>query len=192
MTIEIRVSDFKQWAYCPRIVFFERVLGVVQKATWKMERGVAEQGEEERLERRRLLERYGLNEGERLFNLAVSSERLGLSGVVDMVVVTGDAVYPVDFKRTSCVVVRRSYRLQLAAYAMLLEERFVLPSPRGFVCMTVAKKVAPIDIAPSLRDDVVAVAEQIRSAIREELFPERRALPGRCAECFYVHYCGDE
>lgn len=42
--ISLRVNDIKQYAYCPRIVFYQYSMPVEKKATWKMEQGTIEEG----------------------------------------------------------------------------------------------------------------------------------------------------
>ena len=39
----LRVTDLKQWAYCPRIVYFQQRMPGVGKQTYKMGEGKAAQ-----------------------------------------------------------------------------------------------------------------------------------------------------
>ena len=78
------VTDLKQYTYCPRVVFYTYCLPLVRPTTYKMEAGIAAHGRGEKLERRRTLAAYGLEEGKRHFEVAVSSQELGLRGRVDM------------------------------------------------------------------------------------------------------------
>ncbi|MGH9351215.1 MAG: CRISPR-associated protein Cas4 [Terriglobia bacterium] len=96
----LRVNDLKQWEYCPRIVFYNTVMPVTRKSTIKMERGKQVEIKLDALETRRTLRRYHLAEGDRRFNVSLSSERLGLSGKLDLLITTPAACYPVDFKYT--------------------------------------------------------------------------------------------
>src|SRR6266705_3495490 len=98
---ELRVTDLKQYAYCPRIPFYQHVMGFTGKPTYKMERGRDAQAAIEALERRRKLREYGLAEGQRRFGCWLTSERLGLSGKLDLLIETEDACFPVDFKYTT-------------------------------------------------------------------------------------------
>ncbi len=75
------------------------------------------------LERRRGYGAYGLERGERQFGVWLRSERLGLSGKLDLLIVTAEACFPVDFKDTAGGV-RANHRMQLAAYALLAEEAY--------------------------------------------------------------------
>src|SRR5437870_4030902 len=92
----LRVNDLKQCEYCSRIVFYNTVMPVERKSTVKMERGKEIEMKLDALEARRTLRRYRLAEGERRYHVWLSSDRLGLSGKLDLLIVTPDACYPVD------------------------------------------------------------------------------------------------
>src|SRR5438876_7517403 len=94
----VTATDLKQWAYCPRIPFYHHVLPVRPAPTYKMQRGKDVQAAVEALERRRGFRAYGVCEGERRFGVWLHSAALGLSGKLDLVILTRDACYPVDFK----------------------------------------------------------------------------------------------
>ena len=98
--LQLTATDLKQWAYCQRIPYYRCVLPVRPAPTYKMERGKGIQAAVEALERRRRFRAYGMRGGERHFGLWLHSERLGLAGKLDLLVVTPDACYPVDFKDT--------------------------------------------------------------------------------------------
>jgi len=52
-SLPLRVGDLKQWAYCPRIVFFGYVMPVDKKSTFKMRQGNEAEEAIDRLEKRR-------------------------------------------------------------------------------------------------------------------------------------------
>ncbi|HET8549873.1 MAG TPA: PD-(D/E)XK nuclease family protein, partial [Bryobacteraceae bacterium] len=132
MTDLIPVTDLKQWAYCPRIVYYHRVLGDVARPTFKMREAVAAQDLIERLEFRRGLRAYGLEAARRVFARWFSDPRLGLSGKVDLLLATETEVAPVDFKLTSAEV-GENHRMQLTAYVMLAEAGTGLRGRHAFV-----------------------------------------------------------
>ena len=78
--ISLRVSDLKQYIYCPRILYFYYVLPVPRRVTRKMEYGKMEHIEIQQLEKRRGLKPYGIMEGKRSFQISLSSTRLGMHG----------------------------------------------------------------------------------------------------------------
>src|SRR5690242_4691187 len=82
----LEVTDLKQWTYCPRVVFYRYCLPTIRPVTYSMERGILAHEEAPAREERRSLRAYGLTSGERFFDVALRSERLHLSGRIDLVI----------------------------------------------------------------------------------------------------------
>jgi CRISPR-associated exonuclease Cas4 len=188
--IDLTATDLKQWAYCPRIPFYHHVLPVRPAPTYKMSRGKDIQAAVETLERRRGFRGYGMREGERRFGLWLHSDRLGLSGKLDLLIVTADACYPVDFKDTTGGA-RRNHRLQLAAYALLAEEAFERPAPDGFIYLVPEKRIVAIGLTEGDRDDVRHALADMRRMIALEELPPPTSIRARCTACEFQNYCGD-
>ena len=189
-TIELTATDLKQWAYCPRIPFYRYVLPVRAAPTYKMERGRDVQPAIEALERRRTLRAYDLDKGERRFGVWLSSERLGLSGKLDLLILTADACFPVDFKDTEGGL-RHNHRMQLAAYALLAEETFKRPVPEAFVFLVPDKKVVAIDLTDADRECAEDALADIRRMIASEHMPPPTTVRQRCQPCEFRNFCGD-
>jgi CRISPR-associated exonuclease Cas4 len=188
--LALRVTDLKQYAYCKRIVFYQYVLPVERRSTYKMERGKIAQEEIQRLESRRKLKRYGLEAGVRKFDLWLHSEILGLSGKLDMLIETGSECFPVDFKWTRGGV-HRNHLFQLGGYSLLVEEWFGKPVNTGFVYLLIQGDAVPYTITAELKEACKATLREIRSMIREERFPDPPRERAKCVECEYQNYCRD-
>lgn len=184
------MSDLKQWAYCPRIVYFAYVLPVERKTTYTMTVGAEQHLQLEQLENRRTLARYGLETGERRFRVSLTSVRLGLTGILDLLVVTSCGHYPVEFK-DSPGGVAPNHRYQLAAYGLLVEETYQVPVRNGFVCLIPQKRVVSIPLTSGLRDRIRALLAEIRTTIAKDRTPPKTRMAARCRECEYRNYCGD-
>ncbi|MDN5301217.1 MAG: CRISPR-associated exonuclease Cas4 [Thermoanaerobacteraceae bacterium] len=189
----LTVTDIKQYVYCPRIIYYTYVLPVNKKLTFKMEHGKDWHLEIDRLEKRRKLVSYGFEEGERIFHLPVYSERLGLSGLIDMVIEFKKGnlkeYYPVEFKNTVHQI-QQNHKYQLVAYAMLLEEHYNKPVRRGFIYTIPNKDIQVVTITDSMRIYVKKVISAIYNMIKREKFPEARSVR-RCWDCEYKNYCKD-
>jgi len=187
---ELRVTDLKQYAYCPRIPFYQHVMGFTGKPTYKMERGRDAQAAIEALERRRKLREYGLAEGRRHFGCWLTSERLGLSGKLDLLIEAEGACFPVDFKYTT----GRPYhnhRLQLAGYALLVEENFRKPVPAGFIFLTINDALVRFAMTSDLLAEARSALRSLQSMITNEEFPDATPVRARCTDCEYRNFCGD-
>lgn len=188
--LELRVSDIKQYAYCQRIVYYQYIVMVDRVPTYKMVYGKEAQVSLEGLERRRKLRAYGLDTGERIFNLWLSSSSLGLSGKLDLLIRTGQGFYPVDFKYTEGRP-RRNHFLQLAAYALLVEERYRVTVERGFLYLIPSKDVVEVEITDARKQEVVEAIQRIREMVRREALPPPTPVRARCTDCEYQNYCAD-
>lgn len=189
-SLALRVSDLKQYAYCPRIVYYQHVMPVDREPTYKMAHGKEAHVSLEALEKRRKLRAYGLDSGERIFNLWLHSERLGLSGKLDLLIRTKHGVYPVDFKFTEGRP-HRNHFLQLAAYALLVEERYGVSVDRGFLYLIPSKRVVTVEITDTLKQEVLESLQRIREMVRREAIPPPTPVRARCTDCEYQNYCAD-
>lgn len=188
--LPLRVSDLKQYMYCPRTVYFQYVLPVEHKVTHKMEHGKEEHFELDRLEKRRKLVEYGLEEGERRFHVALHSERLALTGIVDLLLVTPKGYFPVEFKYSSRDPAL-NHKYQLTAYAMLVEEVYRRPVHTGFLYMSPGKRIFPVDITENMRLHLRRLMGAIRRMVAEERAPPRSRSAARCRDCEYRRFCAD-
>lgn len=186
----IPVTDLKQWAYCARIVYYNRVMPGTGKATYKMREAIAAQELIEGLEMRRSLLEYGLESAERRFGVWLSDERLGLSGKLDLVLRATEEVAVVDFKLTSGQP-GENHRMQLAGYCMLAEAVYGAPGRRAFMYRIPDNRVFAIEITRELRDSVEAAIDAIKQVGETQLCPEPTTVRGRCVECEFANYCAD-
>ncbi len=187
---ELRVSDLKQYHYCPRVVYFQYVLPVDRKTTYKMEKGRVAQSEIEELESRRKLKKYGLGKGKRTFNPWVRSPKFGLSGKLDLLIETESELFPVDFKFTQ----GRPYKnhlFQLGGYALILADQFARPVRKGFIYLIPQKDAVVFDLDEELKRACMECLRAIRTMIREERFPDPPVQRSKCVDCEYQNYCRD-
>jgi CRISPR-associated exonuclease Cas4 len=174
----LRVNDLKQFEYCPRIVSYNTVMPVERKSTVKMERGKEIELKLDALEARRTLRRYRLAEGERRYHVWLSSDRLGLSGRLDLLIVTADGCYPVDFKHTRDRP-RRNHVLQLAGYALLVEDVIQRPVPAAFIYIAPRNQLVRVTVTEGLKDLVRKRLYQMREMIREQFLSEPTPVRAR-------------
>ncbi|MGQ9494560.1 MAG: CRISPR-associated protein Cas4 [Anaerolineae bacterium] len=194
--ISFRVSDLKQYFFCPRIVYYHYCLPLIRPITLKMQAG-REEGENEQLrEERRSLKTYHLRQGERSFDLLLSSPQLGLHGRLDLAIKTDDnpnrmmEAIPVDYKLTPGRIVTH-FVLQIVAYGMLLEETWNIPVRRGFLYLIPARKAREITITDELRHQVQVALEAMRHIVAHEAMPPPPRRRGKCRVCEFRRFCND-
>lgn len=184
-----RVIDLKQYVYCPRILYYQTVLPSIRPITYKMEAGIAAHNAVEKKEKRRSLRAYGLKDGRRHFNVALHDLELGLSGEVDMVIETDDALIPIDYKNAKRA--GKQFRLQLAAYARLLETGWGKPVSRGFLYLIPSRRAVPVLITPHLRRELDKALTALGRIADAQRIPPATARVARCVDCEFRKFCND-
>ena len=192
----LEVTDLKQYTYCPRIVFYRYCLPTIRPTTVLMEEGIRHHLEEEDREVRRSLRHYQVKEGERFFHLALQSEILGLVARIDLAIATpsrasADAEAIVVEYKYSEQKAGAHFKLQLAAYALLLEEAWNLPVKRGFVYSIPLKSAEAVPITPALRKKVQQTIAQIRHMVEHQEMPGPPTAQARCVSCEFRRFCND-
>lgn len=183
------VTDLKQYAFCPRVVFYERCLPHIRPRTYKMDAGKVEHERERKRAARRTLHQFGLPAGERLFDVRCSNTLLQCSGIVDEVIQTpGGHQYPVDYKMAKRV--SRNHRLQLAAYALLLETKD-RPIPQGYIYLIPERELVSVQITSKLKHTTRELIYRMREMITAERMPEPTQIQQRCVACEFRRFCND-
>lgn len=196
MKTMLEVTDLKQWRYCPRIVWYRYCLPAVRPVTALMGHGIARHGEEEGREERRSLRAYGLAEGERHFDLQLRSERLGLRGRLDLAIrVVGEGHGPgraivVDYKDSERAA-GPHFKLQLAAYGLMLEEAWGLPVSEGWIYSIPLRKGERVALTAGLRRQVIEAVGRVQAAVEGELMPDPPASRRPCIDCEFRRFCND-
>ena len=186
----VRISDLRQWTYCPRVIWWTQVCPVGRYVSFKMKKGQEKELRLQRLQKRRTLKSFGMKLGEVQTNVVLTSERLKLTGKLDMMVVQGANRLPAEIKFTQGPA-RLNHRLQLAGYALLIEEVFGTTVPVGFVIRLPDDEVDTIEIDDSLRELATQTIEAIRSTISMECMPAAVPVLGRCVDCEFRNFCQD-
>jgi CRISPR-associated exonuclease Cas4 len=156
-----------------------------------MEAGVESHDKAAADEHRRGLRAYGLTEGERHFDVMLTSQRLGLSGRIDMVIVAdGGEAIPVDYK-LSRHEAPEHYCMQLAAYAELLEENWRVRVRKGFIYRLPLRQAEAVSITTQRRASVRKQCGEMRRMITRQQMPEPTARRGRCVNCEFRRFCND-
>ncbi len=192
-----RVTDVKQFAYCPRVVYYTYCLPLVSRpTTYKMEAGLLAHTEEEEREARRGLRVYGLDSEpeERCYDVAVSSARLNVSGRIDLAIRYGRAgqeeAIPVEYKNST----RRlgeHFKLQLTAYGLLLEEAWNVPARRGFLYSIPLRRAEEVELTRDLRRKVERITRAMTQMVERETMLEPTTHRAACLNCEFRRFCND-
>jgi CRISPR-associated protein Cas4 len=194
---QVDVTDLKQYVCCPRLVYYHYNLPAIRPLTYAMEVGTESHRQEEEREIRRSLKNYGIENGERRFRYAVSSEKLGLKGIVDLVIITSETT---SAAQQEAIVVEYKhseqkagphFKLQLAAYALLIEEQLCIPVRHSFLYSIPQRSAEKIQITTTLRHKVATITQEVlRMQSSEQMPPPTKAIR-RCPTCEFRRFCND-
>ncbi|MHA1606995.1 MAG: CRISPR-associated protein Cas4 [Candidatus Freyarchaeota archaeon] len=182
MNVYFTAEDVRQYAYCKRKIYFRYVLRARVKPTVKMERG---REEHEKLEWRRK-KRGG---GGKYFSVYLSSERLGLAGVVDYFDYGGGEVVPVEVKFGGGERIYADHYLQLVAEALLLEDCFGVRVEKGIIEYPDKGIRREVKITDGARLKVLKILDDIRRIVRDEVPPSSGWSQAKCEACEVYRVC---
>jgi CRISPR-associated exonuclease Cas4 len=191
--LPFRVSDLKQWVYCPRVLYFHHCLPDVRPVTYKMQIGIESGREAARREKRRGLRAYGLTKGRREFDLPLAAPRLGLRGQVDMVIWVEDSLrlraVPVDYKLSRKV--GSHFKLQLAAYGVMLEETHPCEVSYGFLYLIPLRQARRVNLNNNIRRQLEKTLAAMHRMLDTETMPPPTRQRRKCVGCEFRRFCND-
>lgn len=177
---KLDVSDVVQFLYCPRKIYFMKIAGfrIIKP---KMEEGKIEQERAiEKLEK--IAEKLG---GKLLKNLSLESERYGLKGVLDALIVS-DELLPVDVKLSKFNSVSYAWKMQMTAYSILVEEMFGRSVKRAYIFLN--GNLREITISPDDKRNLERILDQIWQVIEKETYPPVTKSK-KCGYCEMQKFC---
>ena len=168
----VNVSDLNQYRYCPRRLYY-LMFYQTQEINVHLADG-------------RGLHSYQGRRGGWYREVYVKSDRLHLQGRVDLVEEGDGVITPVERKRGNTFY--DNDLIQLAAYAMLLEEHLGERVTVGYLYLYGTNSRHQIAITESLREKVLDTVGAIQ-AMHVNSIPGFCDNPRKCAKCSVVVYC---
>ncbi|MBI4147706.1 CRISPR-associated protein Cas4 [Candidatus Woesearchaeota archaeon] len=125
---------------------------------------------------------------------SLESEQLFLRGRIDALHIHQNKIVPVEHKSGEMPPqgVWDSHRLQLTAYALLLEEHFQTPIPYGVVNYFDAHKQREVHLNPFSKDEIRALIPTVRKTLSQKEVPPIVDNPAKCKTCGFFNYCEKE
>jgi len=192
----VSVTDIKHYVYCPRLVYFDRVLHATPVFGSQQEDSKELHEDYVAKELRRKDAIYYSPEfvgaEKRLFT-TLSSPLLGLQGNVDLIIKTAKGEFvPVEYKNMSSDRGRvcMDHRYQLVAYALLIEENYGTVVRRGFVDYIPEGLILQFEITPTMKSHVKRIIGHIKRIIKDEELPPIRVAKQKCqGGCGHKQIC---
>jgi CRISP-associated protein Cas1 len=181
----VRVMALHSLSYCERLYFLEEVeeIRIANDAVYAGRALHVERTADD-------------PSGTELRDLHLASEKLGLQGRVDAVRTRDGLLVPYEHKRgrarqgpDGSAEVWPSDALQIAAYAMLLEEEREQPLPEGRVRYHADNVTVRVPITASLRQKVLEAVDRARQLSTQIQRPPVTDNPSLCARCSLAPVC---
>jgi CRISPR-associated exonuclease Cas4 len=189
----ITVSDVVEYMYCPRFVYFERVLGIPQHEE-KREKVIIGRNIHELKENiNKGYIRKSINAKSKYIGVYLSSKKYRIVGIVDEVVELEDGSYsPLDYKFAEYKDrVFKTHKYQSVLYGLLIKDNFDVEVKRGYVVyVRSGNMVKEIKFNKKDFDDAIAFVNLIFDIIENEEFPDGIKVNKRkCLDCCYKNIC---
>jgi CRISPR-associated exonuclease Cas4 len=186
----ITPSEIIQYLYCPRFIYFEKVLGIPQyeEKSYKAMKGRHLHDSKQKMNSHYLRKKIGVTE--KFQEQYLTNEML--RGKVDEVLILDDGTAaPLDYKFAQYKDrVFNTYKTQLACYAWLIEDNFNRTVDRGYLVYTRSKsKLIEVKLEESFKRGVKEKARDIIRIIDKNFFPKATRYKKRCIECTYRNIC---
>jgi CRISPR-associated exonuclease Cas4 len=191
----ISVTDVKHYFYCPKIIYFDKVIHADAVLASQQEDARKKHEEKEKKDRRRKTMFYEKQFPNcvKLFRLHLHSANLGIEGIADCMIVNGEERIPVDYKRmfSNRGSAWTDHRYQLTTYALLMEEEYSTIVRRGFVYYLPEDEAVEVRITESMKTYVKKTIRAIQNVIATGEEPVARIPRSRCSGgCGYLWICG--
>jgi len=124
---------------------------------------------------------------------AIDSPSLELKGIIDQIEVYPESYIPIELKTGTMPDqgVWPNHRIQLGAYAVLMEEKFNKEINEGFVYYLDKREKRHIVINPFLKQEVRELKEKVRILINNKELPETADNENKCAKCGLKDKCSN-
>ncbi len=126
--------------------------------------------------------------------MKIESGVLGLRGVIDQIRIYDERIVPVEIKTGKCPKegVWPSHKIQLIAYALLLEEELKLKVNEGWVYYIDEKEKRQIPINPFMKLEIVELIKKAKETITSDTIPGFEKNQNKCVACGLKEICYDE
>ena len=124
----------------------------------------------------------------------IESEELLMRGIVDQVEKYPTGIVPIELKTGSMPKegVWEGHRIQVGAYAMMLEEKTGAEIKEGIVHYLDPNERRHVAINPFLKQEIKELRQKIRGLLEGREIPDFESNENKCAKCGLRENCHDE
>ena len=126
--------------------------------------------------------------------LSINSDKLQLTGIIDRIEAYTESYVPIELKTGKMPEdgVWPGHRIQIAAYAMLIEEKFNTKVKEGFINYLDAKETRHIAINPFMKEEIISLVKEVQNLLKKQILPEYCGNKNKCTNCGLREQCYNE
>jgi len=190
--VSITPSLAIEYMYCPRFIYFMKVLNIPQNEEnrYKVIKGREVHEYKSLTNKDYLRKKIGVinkNINEELYSL-----KYRINGKLDEVLFLDDGTAaPLDYKfAVFNDKVYKTYRMQATMYALLIKENYDIEVNKAFLVYTRSKNyIQEIEIREKDYDYAKKIVNDILKIIQMNYFPKKTSAKSKCDDCCYRNVC---
>ena len=126
--------------------------------------------------------------------IKMESYSLQLYGVIDQIYLYGDECVPIELKTGKMPKegVWPNHRIQLTAYALLLEDYLNQSVKEGYIRYLDSNQTRRISINPMMRDEVIKLIAEVTNVLSSKTLPDFCSNFNKCEKCGLRQQCYDK
>ena len=189
MIPKITAADIMTYAYCPRIVYFTRVLKLPQTKSAKQKKGLEKDFSFRKdTSRNKIVKEENRPSLIKKYNISLETSEFATK--IDCLLINEELkeAYPLQLKYSKKPKkVYKTQRLQLLFEAHLIEEVLKYKVPYGYIKYALSNDLVKVDV--SNRAELFEVIEKVKEIIEKEIYPPatkyKRRLVDNCFRGIY-------
>ena len=188
---KITAADLMNYAYCPRIVYFTRVINLPQTKSAKQKKGLEKDFSFKKDTNRNKVIKGKSYDSNLIKKYSISLETEEYATKVDCLLINEKLkeAYPLQLKyaKKPLCGFYKTQKLQLLFEAMLIEKVLKYSVPHGYIKYDLSGDLVKIDLND--RQELFEVIEKVKEIIKKEIFPPATKYKKRLIDnCYRMIY----
>jgi len=178
-------EEFRQFVYCPRIIFFRHVAKIIPDQTYKMKSGSRYHDEKVRRNTQSIQDNLIID-----YNIFLEDQVLGICALFDAIAKEGEGkYYPIEFKtgKTPFIIPEHHFA-QLVAQAILIEHFYQTNVSQVEIRYGSDKRFL-VPLTEEDKSSLFAQLKKMHEMIKNENFPPPTKYAAKCHDCEFWIVC---
>jgi len=190
--IFVTPSEVMEHLFCPRFIYYMNVLKIEQH---EHKRTLVNKGREihnlKMVQNKEFL-RKKVGAIDKKIDVYLTSKKLKLVGRIDEVLfLENNEAVPLDYKFAFWENrIYKTYKIQQALYALLIEENFYINVNKAFLVYVRSRNhLEEIRITENMKKEAINIVEEIFDILNINYFPKKTKDKNKCLDCTYRNLC---